>query len=73
MFAYGVFESCVRAASALRLLLRVGDRSIAENKAIIMALKKEQVRLRKQYDCSPAGPDINKEGVWAWEKRLKPL
>ena len=46
---------------------------IPENKPTIMALKKELVRLRKQHDSSPAGPDINDEGEWPWEKRLKPL
>jgi arylsulfatase A-like enzyme len=46
---------------------------IPQNKAMIMSLKKELVRLRKQYDCTPAGPDINKEGTWPGKKWLKPL
>ena len=46
---------------------------IPGNKATIRALKEELVRLRRQYDCSPPGPDLDKEGVWPWEKRLKPL
>ncbi len=46
---------------------------IPENKAVILALKQELVRLRKQYDANPAGPDITKEGVWPFKKWLKPL
>lgn len=46
---------------------------IPENQSKILSLKQELVRLRKQYDCTPAGPDINKKGTWPGKKWLKPL
>ena len=47
---------------------------VPEHQDTIQTLKKELVRLRAHYESNdPPGPDLNKEGVWPWEKRMKPL